>query len=360
MTDQSLSLCSAVNHAITRRINGDLLALRLRGGGTRVAPLPEALDCSGHTGIMSYQPEELVVRVRAGTRLRKLQSVLLAQGQQLAADIPVPGPASTVGGAIAMGTDGPGRFYGNALRDAVLGCQLINGQGERVTFGGQVMKNVAGYDVPRLQVGARGTLGLLLDVSLKVVPVPEASLSFSEAISPQHLSARWLQLHALRPFLRSALYDGSHLHFVLAGRAQALTAKVSAAGLGAHRSSFNWGDVAAWQLPVFTGESLACMVLPAPLPMDMYQPQWLLDWAATRVWVANGNHRALAQLAASLGGFLQVLRGPAVPNLGPGQVHWHRQIKAAFDPHNIFNPVIFHTHFQAASPLDEGAACRSI
>ena len=158
--------------------------LRIRGGGSkdfygeRLAG--ELLDTRALTGITSYEPSELVVTVRAGTPLAELEAALAAQGQCLPFEPPHFAPGATVGGMVAAGLSGPARASVGSVRDYVLGATLVNGRGEVLTFGGQVMKNVAGYDVSRVLAGSLGTLGLLVEVSLKVLPVApaEATLKF--------------------------------------------------------------------------------------------------------------------------------------------------------------------------------------
>jgi glycolate oxidase FAD binding subunit len=152
--------------------------LRLRGGGSKdfygETLNGTLLDMRGHHGVVSYEPSELVVTVRAGTPLTELENLLASQGQCLPFEPPHFGPGATVGGMVASGLSGPARASVGALRDFILGVKIINGRGEALTFGGQVMKNVAGYDVSRLMAGSLGTLGVLLEVSLKVLPVAPA------------------------------------------------------------------------------------------------------------------------------------------------------------------------------------------
>ncbi|MBP9652913.1 MAG: glycolate oxidase subunit GlcE, partial [Rhodocyclaceae bacterium] len=156
----------------------DKAPLRIRGGGTKDfygnAPVGELLDTTGHAGLVAYEPTELVVTVRAGTRLAELEAALGERGQMLAFEPPHFGETATAGGCVAAGLSGPRRAAAGAVRDFVLGVKLLDGKGEILNFGGQVMKNVAGYDVSRLMAGALGTLGLLLEVSLKVLPKPPA------------------------------------------------------------------------------------------------------------------------------------------------------------------------------------------
>ena len=173
--------------------------MRLRGGGTKDfwgAPLQgEVLDTRAYAGIISYEPSELVVTVRGGTPLAELEAALAEKGQCLAFEPPHFGPGATVGGMVAAGLSGPARASVGAVRDFVLGARCINGKGEDLTFGGQVMKNVAGYDVSRLLAGSWGTLGIVTEVSLKVLPIApaEATLMYAGIAQKEALDLlhRW-------------------------------------------------------------------------------------------------------------------------------------------------------------------------
>ena len=152
-------------------------ALRLRGGGSKdfygQALEGELLDTRAYSGIVAYEPSELVITARCGTALAEVEAAMRERGQQLAFEPPHYG-AATVGGAVATGLSGPGRQSAGALRDFVLGTRIMDGRGQVLSFGGQVMKNVAGYDVSRLMAGSLGTLGIILEVSLKALPLPVA------------------------------------------------------------------------------------------------------------------------------------------------------------------------------------------
>src|SRR5512135_2275658 len=160
--------------------------LRIVGGGTKqflgLEIDAQALDVSAHSGIVSYDPAELVVTARGGTRLRDLRVALAERGQRQPFEPPEFGEAATIGGTVACGLSGPARAYSGPLRDFVLGVRVLTGDGRVLRFGGEVMKNVAGYDVARTMAGAFGTLGVLLDVSLKVLPRPPATRSLSLAL----------------------------------------------------------------------------------------------------------------------------------------------------------------------------------
>src|SRR5881275_3339057 len=150
--------------------------LRIRGGGTKdwygMPPAGELLDTRAHAGIVDYEPTELVITARCGTPLAEIEAVLAERGQMLAFEPPHFGAGATIGGAIAAGLSGPRRPYAGAVRDFVLGARIVNGKGEDLSFGGRVIKNVAGYDVSRLMAGSLGTLGIITEISFKVLPRP--------------------------------------------------------------------------------------------------------------------------------------------------------------------------------------------
>ena len=149
-------------------------------------PVGERLDLSGHRGIVNYEPTELVITARAGTPLSDIEATLAERGQMLPFEPPHFGPNATLGGCIAAGLSGPRRPYAGSVRDYVLGSRMVNGRGEILRFGGEVMKNVAGYDVSRLLAGSLGILGPILEVSLKVLPIPVASMTLVLRIRHQY------------------------------------------------------------------------------------------------------------------------------------------------------------------------------
>ncbi|MFI2810329.1 MULTISPECIES: glycolate oxidase subunit GlcE [Microbulbifer] len=327
--------------------------LRIRGANTRAHLLPgdytdeavPVLDSSAHCGVIQYQPDELVLRARAGTPLSELESLLASHDQEFAASMPQPGLASTLGGAIACGWDGPARPYGMSLRDAVLGCRMINGRGDLVNFGGQVMKNVAGYDLARLQAGALGTLGVLLDVSLRLLPRPETSASRFFRVTPEDLPEWWRRARALGPLLRGTCYLDGELHLHLRGRERAVSAAL--ASLGGEQSHLDWLAVRDLRHPFFCTDQLACVNLP---PRSQFRPatgEAMVEWEGARVWVRGGDHLQLQRQAREQGGFLQVLRGKALALPAPAR-DWQRRVRNAFDPAGLFNRALYSTHFHGA------------
>lgn len=326
--------------------------LTIGGNGSRVAfglPGDASLLLGEHRDVIDYQPEELTLRARAGTSLNALEILLAQNNQSFAAEIPQPSTQSTLGGAIATGWDGPGRAFGMSLRDSVLGCRLINGRGEIINFGGQVMKNVAGYDLARLQVGALGTLGIILDVTLRLQPRVEQSVSVSFSVEPGELSQWWQRTRTLRPLISGTCYLNGRLYLRISGRTIAVQDLLKQ--LGGDVTDFEWGSLANLQLPFFCAERLACVHLPRYSELPLRAGQALIEWEGARVWVRDGDHHALTLEAARLGGFVQVLRGPAVPPQADAP-DWHRAVRNALDPRGLFNPSLFQSRFCAS----EGAS----
>ena len=164
------------------------VALHIQGGGSKAfygvpvnaAPLP----VTDYRGVVEYEPSELVISVRAGTPLKEVEAVLAERGQCLAFEPPHFAASATIGGCVATGLSGPRRSYAGSVRDFVLGIRILDGKGEDLRFGGKVIKNVAGYDVSRLMVGAQGTLGVITEISFKVLPRPVTELTLRLPMHP--------------------------------------------------------------------------------------------------------------------------------------------------------------------------------
>ena len=342
--------------------------LRIRGGGSKdfygEPPQGELLDTAPLAGVLAYEPSELVVTAGAGTSLRELDALLAANGQCLPFDPPHFGSSTaTVGGMVASGLSGPARASVGAVRDYVLGVKLINGRGEHLTFGGQVMKNVAGYDVSRLMVGAMGTLGLLTDVSLKVLPVApgEATLRF-ECTQAQALD--WLHAWGAQPLpLNASCWvneTGQAGSGVLYLRLRGAVAAVESAckTLGGERKNnvevaADWQACRDQQLPWFkardASQDLWRLSLPQTAPVLDLPDAPLIEWHGGQRWVRAGVGMAqtLRALAASVGGHATLFIASNDRNTGatarfdtlkPPLDRIHRKLKQEFDPAGVFNP----------------------
>lgn len=328
--------------------------LRIRGGGSKdfygQRLHGELLDVRPLAGVVDYEPSELVVTVRAGTRLRELQALLAERGQCLPFEPPQFGVGSTIGGAVAAGLSGPARASVGSLRDYVLGVQLVNGKGELLTFGGQVMKNVAGYDVSRLMAGSLGTLGVIVQVSLKVLPVPpaEATLLFdlSETSARQQLN-RW----GGQPLpLNASCWADGHLAVRLRGAQAAVAAAARSMGgqaLAPERAERQWPALRDQALPFFRlapGEALWRASVPdTATPLNLGPT--LVEWHGAQRWIkatpADATH--VREAAARAGGHATLFRGgdgsvPVFTPLAPALAQIHARLKHEFDPAGIFGP----------------------
>ena len=306
----------------------------------------EPLAVSAHSGIVNYEPVELVITARAGTRMRDLEVALSAAGQMLPFEPPHYGEHATLGGTIACGLSGPRRPYVGAARDYVLGVRLINGRGDILKFGGEVMKNVAGYDVSRLMTGAMGTLGVLLDVSLKVLPRPHAELTLVQQHPPAAVLGI-MQEFAMRPLPVSAMcYDGEQFYLRLSGAATAVdSARRHIGGDLLDNGSDLWQGVREQRHAFFHGSAPLWRVsLPAGAPTLDVMGKWFLDWGGAQRWFKGEvqPQQLRAQVAAA-GGHATLYRaadrtGDVFHPLPAGLMALHRNIKQAFDPHGILNP----------------------
>ncbi|MCB1886848.1 MAG: glycolate oxidase subunit GlcE [Rhodocyclaceae bacterium] len=326
--------------------------LELRGGGTKAfygqAVKGEVLDTRAWRGVDNYEPTELVVTVRAGTPLTELAAVLAERGQVLPFEPPAFGDGATVGGVVAAGLSGPRRMSVGALRDFVLGCRIIDGRGEVQRFGGQVMKNVAGYDVARLMPGSLGTLALLLEVSLKVLPKPVADFTIAFELDQGEAIARLNQWGGQPlPVAASFWYEGT-LFLRLAGAGAAVEAAARSLGgerVGADDAGLLWQGVREHTHPFFGGESpLWRLSLPTDAAVLPVSGPVAVEWGGAQRWL-RGEHdaTALRDVVAAAGGHATLFRGG---DKGVGVFHplpavvarLNQRVKTAFDPNGVFGP----------------------
>jgi glycolate oxidase FAD binding subunit len=325
-------------------------ALCIEGGGSKRFyghPCSGAsLAVCGHTGIIDYTPSELVVSARAGTPLAELEAVLGQQGQMLAFEPPHCGTSATLGGSIACGLSGPRRPWSGAARDFVLGVTCINGKGDLLRFGGQVMKNVAGYDLSRTLTGSLGTLAVLLDIHLKVLPRPEHELTLARdcnaATAIEHCS-QWAGLPL--PLSGACHFDG-RLYLRLSGSHQGVQAAAAKIG-GDHDPAATgfWEDLREQRLAFFAGDRplWRISVPPASAPLEL-DGDWLLDWGGAQRWLRSAlPAEDIRRQAATAGGHATLFRGgdrtaEIFHPLPPALLGIHRQLKHSFDPAGILNP----------------------
>jgi len=323
--------------------------LNITGGGSKAFygqhTQGEQLDATRHHGIINYQPTELVITARAGTRLSDIEKVLRENRQMLGFEPPGFSPHATLGGTIACNFSGPRRAYRGAARDYVLGSRIITGKGEIQQFGGEVMKNVAGYDVSRLMCGAMGTLGLILDVSLKVIPLPEAErsllleCSLEQALNYMH---RWVQQSL--PLSASAYLDGK-LYIRLASNEGGIQQAQQIIGGDTIDENF-WHLLKEQQLAFFNTEKpLWRLSLASNSPALKLNGETLYEWGGALRWLRSDESAdKIRHTVETLGGHAIFFKNNTQQidpfhELSPGVQALHRQLKNAFDPANILNPV---------------------
>ncbi len=328
--------------------------LRVRGGGSKDfyggVAAGELLDTRSHAGIVSYEPTELVVTARCGTPLAELESALAARRQCLACEPPHFG-AATVGGAVAAGLSGPRRAAVGSLRDFVLGVKLMDGEGRVHRFGGEVMKNVAGFDVSRLVAGSLGTLGLILEVSLKVLPVTpgDASLRFE---MPQEKALEAMNRWAGQPLpLVASCWQDGVLTLRRAGARAAVEAACSRLGgtvMAEAEAADFWQGLREQRAEFFAGEApLWRLSLPSVAPpLDLPAPM-LIEWGGAQRWMrGDADGARMREVAARAGGHATLFRGGqgqqrsggVFAPLPPPLMEIHRRLKQSFDPYGVFNP----------------------
>ena len=342
---------SDISQNIQRQIEAayhDAKPLFIQGGNSKAfygnAVNAELLDVSGHSGIVNYAASELVITARCGTTLQDINAALAENRQMLAFEPPQFADSATIGGTVACNCSGPRRAYAGAARDFVLGCEIINGKGELMNFGGEVMKNVAGYDVSRLMVGAMGTLGVITEVSLKVLPLPEIEMTLVlecsdvEALGSMH---RWSR--APLP-ISATCYDGDRLFVRLSASEKAVAAArktvggdVYAAGkehwqkIREHKHGFFASNKPLWRLSV---ESSA-----APMKLD---GKFLYEWGGALRWCeSNASADVIRTYAATANGHAILFRGKGSNKFHPldeAVLRVHQKLKYAFDPQHILNP----------------------
>ena len=346
---------SALHH-LTERIRAaaaDATPLRIRGGGSKdfygQSLQGEILDTRPLAGIVSYEPSELVVTARAGTPLAELEAALAEKGQYLPFEPPHfagSGAQATVGGMVAAGLNGPARASVGAVRDYVLGAEMLNGRGELLRFGGQVMKNVAGYDVSRLLAGSLGTLGVITEVSLKVLPLApaEATLVFEmdEAQALAQLN-RWGGQPL--PINASCWHAGALMVRLRGARAAVAAAHQTMGGtLMQEQSQQLWNALREQSGAFFELQAHEALVrlsvsdTAGPLNLG----PTLIEWGGAQRWVKLPLPADTTAMLAGVPGHATLFRGGdksagVFSELSAPLARIHRELKQQFDPAGIFN-----------------------
>jgi glycolate oxidase FAD binding subunit len=343
MADRSAELVERVKAACSAREplrivgNDSKSFMGRRTAGTNVAT-------AGHTGLIEYEPSELVIAVRSGTPLAEVRSILQEHGQCLGCEPPDFGGA-TIGGTLACNQSGPARPWLGSIRDHVLGVRLVNGRGEHLRFGGRVMKNVAGYDISRLQAGAMGTLGLITEVTLRVFPRPEyRATAVSEASFDQALEIMSDESRGGGPLSGACWFDGL-LYLRYAGFEAVVAERLRRrGGETLPDEQVFWTELREQRLDFFAGDEPLWRIACRAAAGQAGDGRWLLDWGGAQRWLRGAQDQAALQsLAGRTGGQLSLFRGgdrdgEVLHARTPAQQQLHLALKHAFDPQRIFNP----------------------
>ena len=325
-------------------------ALSVQGNNTRSfygrGTQGETVSVSDHRGVIDYTPSELVISARAGTRLSELESVLRQEGQMLAFEPAHFGEGATLGGTIACGFSGPRRPYAGAARDFVLGANCVSGTGEWLRFGGQVMKNVAGYDVSRTLTGSMGTLAILTDIHLRVLPMAETEVTLQLACDAASALDTCNRLAAQPLPLSAACQLDDRLLIRLSGMQEGVQAAIDEIGGEVLDDATQfWLQLREQQLPFFADPRplWRIAVAPATAPLAL-EGDTLIDWGGAQRWLKSDQPaETIRAVTAATGGHATLFRGgdhggDVFQPLTAALLSLHQRLKQAFDPAGILNP----------------------
>jgi len=329
--------------------------LRIRGGGSKDgygnALEGDVLDTRGHAGIVAYEPTELFITAKCGTPLAEIEAALAASGQCLPFEPPRFSADSTIGGVVAAGLSGPRRVSAGALRDFVLGVKLLDGEARELAFGGQVMKNVAGYDVSRVMAGSLGTLGLITEVSLKVLPRPVADATLRFAMT-QAEALDTLNRWAARPLpIVASAWEAGMLTLRLAGARAAVETAQQNIGAGETEEGAVWDTLRDQTAAFFQTKTLWRLSVPSTAPELNLPGDQLIEWGGALRWLkSDAPAETIRAATAAVGGSATLYRAPAELKAQVGAfaplpaplMALHQNLKAAFDPRGLFNPGRFY------------------
>ncbi|MDB6144332.1 MAG: glcE [Pseudomonas sp.] len=340
--DASAALLEQVNQALQ-----NATPLRIQGGNSKAflgrEVAGEIIDTRGHSGIVTYDPTELVVTARAGTPLSELCAALESAGQMLPCEPPSFTDDATVGGMVAAGLSGPRRPWVGSVRDYVLGTRVITGHGKHLRFGGEVMKNVAGYDLSRLLAGSFGCLGLLTEVSLKVLPKPRLCSSIALEMDAERALQKLAEWGQQPIPISAASHDGRVLRLRLEGGEGSVAAAHDRLG-GELLDPAYWRELNEQRLEFFNeGKPLWRLSVPNNTGVLALPGEQLIDWGGAQRWLkSDADAEVIRAIVHEVGGYATCYShghsdSPFQPLANP-LLRYHRQLKAQLDPKGIFNP----------------------
>lgn len=350
--DMTRELQETVRNAYERRT-----PLSIRGGNSkRFYGRPargEPVSLAEHRGIVNYEPAELVITARCGTPLQEVENLLAAHGQMLAFEPPHFGAEATLGGTIACGISGPRRPYAGAVRDHLLGIRCLSGEGRLLRFGGEVVKNVAGFDAFRLMAGALGTLGVLLEASFKVLPRPEHTVTLAFECKLREALGKFNDWHRAPLPISAGAADDTRLYVRLEGSTEGVrSARDRLGGEILPEGTAFWDALREHRHPFFTdNEPLWRLSLPPATPPLSIVGRWLIDWGGAQRWLKTAlPPKLIRETATRNGGHAQLYRGGerdgAVFHPLPAPLlDLHKNLKQAFDPRGILNPQRMYREF---------------
>jgi glycolate oxidase FAD binding subunit len=327
--------------------------LRLVGGGTKdfygQELVGERFDTTAHRGIVDYDPTELVMTARCGTPLIEIEQALANERQMLAFEPPHFGSNATLGGCIAAGLSGPRRPYAGAVRDTVLGVRMLDGRGDDLSFGGRVMKNVAGFDVSRLIAGSLGTLGVILEASLKCLPRPKVDLTIVQEMSADDAIRRFNEWGGMPlPLSATCWYRGRAAVRLSGAESAVSSAARRIGGDSLPDAAAFWSEVREQRHPFFgeRGAPLWRASVRSTAPLPAAGGETLIEWGGALRWLHAATPEdgpAVRAWAAAHGGHATLFRGAdksigAFQPLPAAVLVLHQRLKAALDPVGIFNP----------------------
>ena len=326
--------------------------LRVQGGNSKYfygnkITADQILDVSSHTGVIAYEPSELVITVRAGTKLTELENLLASHAQQLPFEPPIHSESSTIGGVVAAGLSGPRRPFRGAVRDHILGISMINGQGNIVEFGGQVMKNVAGYDASRLMVGSLGSLGVLLNISIKLIPAPASEITLTIDANSEKAITLFNQWRPTPLPISATCFYEDCLYVRLSGGHRSVSSFSNAIqGEILENADGFWSAVRNQTHEFFltNNKPLWRLSLPPATPaLRRLEKETLIEWGGAQYWLfSNAPSNIIRGIATKNNGHATLFRGdqPGVNHfhpLPPELIKLQKRLKRSLDPHGIFS-----------------------
>jgi len=321
------------------------LPLQIKGGGSKAfygnPAKGEILEVAGHSGIIDYDPAELVITLRGGCKLVDVETLLAEQGQMFGFEPPHFSNDATIGGMVASGLAGPRRAFAGGIRDYILGAKILDGRGDVLNFGGRVIKNVAGFDVARLTVGSMGTLGVLLEVSLRVIPCfeTETTLCFEHENAEQHI--RWINELAGQPLpISASLWHKGQSQIRLSGSQQGIESATKK--LGGDVCESPWQDLRELSHDFFENQGNISRISIAPTQSFSLDRDQLIEWGGAQRWITGecDIERMRERLQDKQGSLCLFRSDHSVPVFqSPDEVTMvlHRSVKSKFDPARIFN-----------------------